>query len=869
MATQKQASEDGPVPGASAPAHRSSAPLLIGLATLLVASFLSAWFVHRQFSGSGRADGQSAAVELARASVASTLGPVTENFAAINRSVQERHPASVERQRTALARPETANGVITPLRLPLEASAVILDPWGYPLTSMPPNRLPNSVFTAALHDGDGRPWIVLLGNAGDARPGLVLGQHVQSTQGQWLGTLIATRPSPSLVALGATPGATSGAAPLWLLDNQMEVLTRSDATVPPTAKIMAATAPGLSIAAQPSAVLPAIDPIDVALVVTLAALTIVIAALFLHTLRQDRRRTTSTASQEASSALRVARMSSMLDHMDQGVMLISRDRIVEVCNRRAAQLLQLPPAMMASCPSLDDVLAYQWREGMFEHTTNDVRLFIRKGGTSDMPVRYERQTTDGRIIEVLSAPLEGGGLVRTIMDITERKAAERSLAFAAQHDDLTQLANRSAIRDRLEQALIDAAGQSIEIAVLYLDLDRFKLINDTRGHAVGDALLAQVGQRLRTTVRSDDLVGRIGGDEFAVLLLNTSGDAVVTSIANDLLHRVADPYLIDGEASVIGVSIGVALFPEHGSTADALLRNADSALYRAKHAGRGVVRFFESADDEEDRTRLQLESDLRGALERHQFELAYQPIVDCRTGEPAAFEALIRWRHPDRGLVPPSEFIPLAEETGLIGPIGLWVMETACREAAGWTVPARISINLSPAQFRQPDLEQQIAAVLERTGLPPNRLDLEVTEGVLLARTESVRRAMQALKQRGIRLVLDDFGTAHSSFSYLLSFPFAQIKIDKSFVWALGTDTSARAIVEAVLGMARAMRLDVVAEGVETAEQFEWVRRLGCGYVQGYLLGRPAPASVARAYMTGEGRTPDLFDRRLPNRTTP
>ena len=560
---------------------------------------------------------------------------------------------------------------------------------------------------------------------------------------------------------------------------------------------------------------------------------------------------------------RTSAVDAMLEHMDQGVLLISRDRTVEVCNRRACELLQLPPGLMATQPNLDDVLAYQWRAGLFEHTTNDVRLFIRKGGTCDEPIRYERLTTDGRTIEVLSVPLSGGGTVRTVTDVTERKMAEQSLAFVAQHDDLTQLANRAAVRDRLEQALRRAIGASTEIAVLYLDLDRFKLVNDTRGHAVGDALLAQVGQRLRTTVRSGDLVGRIGGDEFAILLLNTNGDAVVTSIATDLLHRVSEPYMINGEASVIGVSIGVALFPEHGQTADDLLRNADSALYRAKHAGRGVVRFFESAVDLEDRTHLQLENDLRSALDRDQFELAYQPILDTSTGIPVSFEALIRWRHPERGLVGPAEFIPVAEEAGLIGAIGLWVLETACREAASWPNEARICINLSPAQFRQLNLDAQIGAVLEQTGLAPTRLELELTEGVLLARTEAVRRTMTALKQRGVRLVLDDFGTAHSSFSYLLSFPFSQIKIDKSFVWALGTDASATAIVEAVLGMARAMRLDVVAEGVETAEQLEWVRRMGCGFVQGYLLGRPGPASTALNYLTGdESAPPELFPAR-------
>lgn len=599
---------------------------------------------------------------------------------------------------------------------------------------------------------------------------------------------------------------------------------------------------------------------DAALLLSMVITPVLAVLLVISLRRQDVFKLQALAEQKSRFSDRSATFDHMLDHMNQGMMLISRDRVVEVCNRRACDLLQLPPDLMATQPGLDDVLAFQWRKGLFEHTTNDLRLFIRKGGVSDAATRYERGTTDGRTIEVLSVPLSGGGTVRTVTDITERRLAEQSLAFVAQHDELTQLANRSSVRDRLEQELRRATDTATEIAVLYLDLDRFKLVNDTRGHAVGDALLAQVGQRLRTTVRSADLVGRIGGDEFAILLLNTNGDAVVRSIATDLLHRLSEPYTIDGQVSMIGVSIGVALFPDHGQTADDLLRNADSALYHAKHAGRGAVRFFESVGDQENRTRMQLESDLRTALDRQQFELAYQPIVNAWTGEVSAFEALIRWRHPERGLVSPADFIPVAEETGLIDPIGLWVLETACREAASWTSSAHISINLSPVQFRQPDLDRQIAAILERTGLAPSRLDLEVTEGVLLARTEAVRRAMTALKQRGVRLVLDDFGTAHSSVSYLLSFPFSQIKIDNSFVWALGTDASATAIVEAVLGMARAMRLDVVAEGVETTDQLEWVRRMGCGYIQGYLVGRPGPASGARNYLAGIDAAPvDLF----------
>ena len=546
---------------------------------------------------------------------------------------------------------------------------------------------------------------------------------------------------------------------------------------------------------------------------------------------------------EKSAALDIA-----LENMDQGLLMMTPERVVAVCNRRAMEMLDLPPALMASQPKFDEVIQYQWLRGDFQMETAAVREFVRSGGVLSQPHSYERVGRDGRRIEISSVPLQGGGVVRTYTDVTERRAAQERLTFIAHHDDLTGLPNRLAFRERLAAHLTQARAAQEGLAILYIDLDRFKLVNDTRGHTVGDALLNQLGQRLLSAVRSGDVVSRFGGDEFAVLLSHTDGRAVASWLAEQIMASTSAPYVIDGEASSVGLSIGVAVFPGDGDTADDLLRAADSALYHAKRVGRGNVRFHEQKAQEETRGKLLLEQQLRLAIERNEMRLAYQPIFDVATGRPAAFEALVRWHHPDRGVIPPSDFIPLAEESGQIGALGRWVLETACREAAGWPGPAppRISVNLSPAQFRQPDLNQQIGGILLRTGLAPNRLDLEVTEGVLLAHTDAVRSGMQALRTRGIRLVLDDFGTAHASLSYLLSFPFQQLKIDKSFIWAMGTDTSAKAIVEAVLVMARAMRLDVVAEGVETEAQMIAIRALGCGFVQGFLLGRPESPETIR-----------------------
>ena len=830
--------------------------LVPGLALLAAAAALTVWAMQAQPDPMDhQAAAQRLAQDWAQAQVSGLLLPVTDSFAQIGNDIAARGLSTPEQLRAALARRETAEILLAPLRrLPQGGSAMVIDPWGRPLTAgtASPAMLDN-VALKTRRDGAATPWAVPMLAADGSSVGLVLGARLVSAQGDWLGTVLTASPAPILSPIAPNTGPAT-----WLAAADGTILAGPAGPPGPGTVREPTGVPGLVLVLSP--VPPGSAPsVLIPWVFALMAALLAAALLAGATLLQARQRPLlayANPEEAARTATHLAAVELMLDHMDQGVLLISAAGIVEVCNRRACDLFQLPAELMARRPAMDEIMAYQWRENLFEHTTNDVRLLIRTGGIPGNAQRYERQTTHGRTIEVVSVPLQGGGMVRTVMDITERKAAERSLAFVAHHDELTQLANRAAVRDRLERELLTAAGTTTEIAVLYLDLDRFKLVNDTRGHAVGDALLAEVGLRLRTTVRSGDLVGRIGGDEFAILLLNTSSNAVVTSIATDLLHRVSEPYIIDGEASMIGISIGVALFPRDGATADHLLRNADSALYRAKHAGRGVVRFFESSDDELDRTLLQMESDLRSALERHQFEVAYQPIVDCQTGEPVSFEALLRWHHPERGLVPPAEFIPVAEATGLIGPIGLWVMETACREAAGWPSPTRVSINLSPGQFQQQDLDRQIAAILDRTGLHPGRLELEVTEGVLLARTEAVRRAMQALKQRGIRLVLDDFGTAHSSFSYLLSFPFAQIKIDKSFVWALGSDDSAKAIVEAVLGMARAMRLDVVAEGVETEAQLGWVRAMGCRFAQGHLFGMPAPAALTKEYLAGAGRPP-------------
>ena len=440
-------------------------------------------------------------------------------------------------------------------------------------------------------------------------------------------------------------------------------------------------------------------------------------------------------------------------------------------------------------------------------------------------------------------------LANTIRPALFRKVTEERIRFVAHHDDLTRLANRLMFQERLAAAIAGAARGEHGLALLYLDLDGFKPINDTHGHGTGDKLLAAVAARLRESCRECDTTARIGGDEFAIIqpLGGQPSAATALALAQRVLHAVQQPFDIGGRRLLVSVSIGIAVYPTGGETPDQLLRNADIALYRAKESGRNAFQLFEPAMEVRQIERALMERDLGDAVDRHHFTLAYQPICDAASLQIRGFEALLRWNHPVRGQVLPGQFVSLAEANGLILPLGQWTLEAACAEAAGWEPPVCLSVNVSPLQFRQPDLAQQVARVLEQAGLPGERLDIEVTEGLLLGSSGTVLRTMQALKEQGVRLTLDDFGTAYASLSTLRRFPFDRIKIDKSFVGDMGHDDSALAIVEAVLLLGARLNLAVVAEGVETEAQLDALRRLGCSLVQGFLTGRPMPEEGARA----------------------
>ncbi len=451
----------------------------------------------------------------------------------------------------------------------------------------------------------------------------------------------------------------------------------------------------------------------------------------------------------------------------------------------------------------------------------------------------EREDLDEIVADIAS-------LANTIRPALFRKVTEERIRHMALHDDLTQLGNRTVFNECLGNAVTTAARGEQGLALLYLDLDGFKRVNDMRGHEVGDKLLAAVAGRLRAGVREGDTVARLGGDEFAVVQPRGGQPYEAVQLAQRLVHMLGQPFDIDGQPSLIGASVGIALYPADGTTPDALLRNADAALYDAKGAGRNTCRLFEPSLASIQEEKFLIERDIKEAFEREAFTLAYQPICDAMTLEVRGLEALLRWNHPVKGPMPPARFVPVAEASGLILPLGWWAFETSCTEAATWAEPVCLSVNFSPLQFRQPGLTEQIAEVLARTGLAPTRLHLEVTEGLLLDDTGSVLHTMQALRAQGIQITLDDFGTAFASLSTLRRFPFDGIKIDMSFIQGMCSDDGTLAIVEALLSLGERLNLNVVAEGVETEEELETLRRLGCRRVQGYLTGRPMPRERVR-----------------------
>jgi diguanylate cyclase (GGDEF)-like protein len=563
-------------------------------------------------------------------------------------------------------------------------------------------------------------------------------------------------------------------------------------------------------------------------------------AVALTSLNRDLERRVAERTQEvrAQSAL----IETTLDNMAQGLMVIDADGTVPICNQRALELLELPAELMASRPTFEAVRRYQLEMGEFRNASTELRSWVESRGKEGTAHSYVRERPNGIVLEIKSVPLADGSIVRTYTDITTHKEAERVAFQMAREDPLTGLANRTRFVERLAERI--SAQDSGLAAVLCLDLDRFKAVNDTFGHFAGDALLMEVAARIKEIAAPEDTVARFAGDEFAILRAN-AGHANAESFAREVLQSLSEPFVLEGSTRVVvGASIGIALIPGDATVVDEILKCADLALYRAKREGRSTLRFFEPAMDVAARERRSLELDLSQALSRGEFELHYQPVVKLAGTEICSFEALLRWRHPSRGYIPPSDFVPLAEDAKLIPEIGEWVLQQACIQASLWPQHVGVAVNISPLQFQGPSLVDTVLSALRAAKLSPTRLELEVTEAVLMQECEQVLTTLRALRQLGVRIALDDFGTGYSSLSYLHRFPLDRIKIDRSFISASADPTSA-AIVRTIIGLGTRLGTAITAEGVETKEQLDFVREEGCHAAQGFLFSKPLPAAQA------------------------
>ena len=531
----------------------------------------------------------------------------------------------------------------------------------------------------------------------------------------------------------------------------------------------------------------------------------------------------------------------VLDNMPQGVSMFDAEAKLVFCNHRYAEMYGLPAELAKPGSSLLDLLTHRLHVRTFcgnpDQHFAELKGKVAEGNTFANVIALE----DDRAFSVINKPLADGGWVATHEDVTERRRAEQQIVHMARHDALTDLPNRVLLREQLEHELKRVKRGEI-VAMMCLDLDHFKSVNDTLGHPIGDELLKLVADRLRGCTREPDTIARLGGDEFAIIMtqLRQPSDAAV--LARRIRASISRPYQVDGHQIISDISIGISIAPIDGTEPDQLLKNADMALYGAKGDGRGTYRFFEAEMDRRMKDRRDLEMDLRQALANGEFELHYQPLVNLQTNEITTFEALLRWNHPTKGLISPADFVPIAEETGLIVAIGEWVLRTACKETANWPSHVKVAVNLSPAQLKTKNLVAIVKEALADCGLAAERLQLEITETMLMQNTFATLAMLHELRKLGVQIAMDDFGTGYSSLSYLRSFPFDKIKIDRSFIQDLANGAEPRAIVHAVAGLAKCLNMISTAEGVETQQQLDTLQAVGCTEMQGYLFSRAKPA---------------------------
>ncbi len=558
-----------------------------------------------------------------------------------------------------------------------------------------------------------------------------------------------------------------------------------------------------------------------------------------------------TDQRQQAEELRLTRhnIDTALNNMSEGLCLFSAEEQVILYNQRFSHILGIDPTAIRPGVSLRSFLTLRQEACTEPHelgyaVEQELAAFRTHVRTPGVVVSTER-VWSGRTIATNINRLHEGGWVMTVQDITEKKRIERQIVHLALYDALTELHNRSSFNEQCESRI----QADIPCALLYLDLDRFKPINDTLGHAAGDRVLQTVAERIRGQLRKQDAGARLGGDEFAVLLSGCDSVKAAETVANRLLLEIQRPIHCGPATITVSASVGIALAPQHGTSTIDFHRNADFALYNAKEAGRGCFRLFDDSLQVTFQQRRSLERDLRLALSNNELSLHYQPVVDLQRNVVTSFEALLRWQSPTRGNVSPGEFIPFAEEVGIMPELGDWVLRTACAEAASWGNSICISVNLSPTQFRLPNLVERVSVALADSGLAPERLELEITETAMIGDLPGARAILNELRSMGIQIAMDDFGTGYSSLSFLRTLPFTRIKIDRSFVQDLDTKPEAVAIIRAVTGLCLGLGVSATAEGVETERQLEILREEGCGEVQGYLIQRPAEARAAAAWL--------------------
>ncbi|OGT89927.1 MAG: hypothetical protein A2286_06350 [Gammaproteobacteria bacterium RIFOXYA12_FULL_61_12] len=561
-------------------------------------------------------------------------------------------------------------------------------------------------------------------------------------------------------------------------------------------------------------------------------------------------------------AAREAKTRSILEAISNGILTYGENGRIQSANRAARTMFGYSP----------EAFAEQGIEALFSPAPNREALFPNPEHEPQFIICAQAISLDGRLfpveLKVSLVSVEGGSIyIATLVDVSERKRAQEQIEQLAYFDNLTHLPNRTLFEDRLRMAIESARRYEDPFCVMFLDLDRFKRINDTLGHVVGDRLLKQVAGRLRHSIRETDSVtrlatsefsstlARLGGDEFTLLLTRVRSNNDVARLGQRILENLRRPFRVDGQELAISVSIGVALYPNDGSDSITLLRNADTAMYQAKKQGRDKLIYYTSAMNATALMMLGLEAELRRALSLGQLEVFYQPKLAIPARKLVGMEALVRWRHPERGLMLPGEFLPVAEESGLIGPLSDWVLEQVCRQIQDWQArgldPVQVSVNVSNQQFHSGRLVETVARVLDETGVDPQLLELELTENIVMEDVHSAMEMMAQLKEMGVVLSLDDFGTGYSSMSHLKRFPLDKLKIDRSFVKDIAADPDDEAIARSIIALAHSLNLRVVAEGVEKEEQLQWLEGKKCDEVQGYLFSRPVSADLAERQLTG------------------